>query len=680
VIRRHHPIGVALLSAVAAFALLNPAVALAHTRHRSITTRPRHVHSTRPRHVHSVPRLVRRSSAGGTESVSWSVLGLPSGVVITQANESQTETIPVPSGLRAVALTGVLHAPIGFGSGYLEVDSANGVYLGSVRLPAAAGRRPVVHFRIPLTGVAAQDGNLTIALVVRQASNGPGRCGPSAELALTQLATSFTGRPTTPTTIDAFFPPVLRRVTLYTDPDPSPAEQQAVLQLTAELVNHYAPLPLRVDVEPLPATGPPSIPSGLLDRSVVIRQQAPAGISVIASARRSGTVLELTGSAAQLPVQVSLFAARLAALAQVPSAVITQAASAPRLNTASVYTFSQLGITGSTTVLGQGSLSIGLDQGLLGGPLDSIAVQLFAGYTPVVAPAQGTLTISNGSIVLDAVRLGPSGHLDTTFQIPRPLLTRKVGLQLALDYSSGIACAPLTPPLSFSIDPRSTVSVTHLTSAAGAFSALPTAFLGGFDVALQDESIDQLRDATLTVAGMQALTAAPLLPEVVSLGQIRTAGLGSLIVADSATVARLGLDPPLQGSGAQIAAEVPGPLRATVADGVGSIQAFADTAHNRTVLLVSTTGSWSLVSPLFTTLADSGWGNLDGDVYVAGEAAHPTDLTIRDSGTVFFAPQTSHGWVIWFVLAGIVLVALLAAAFVLRRRGHTPTGHGDGNH
>jgi Bacterial cellulose synthase subunit len=602
---------------------------------------------------------------------AWSTLGLPATFSLDETAGSQNQTIPVPAGLHAAVLSGVLHAPASLGSGYLEIDSSTGTALGSVRLPRPSAGAGAVPFHISLAGAPVHDGAVTVSFALRQPTQAPAaQCALTPQPSVSSLATTFTGSAAAPRTIAEFFPPVLSQIIIYTSPTPTPAEQQATLQLAASLVSHYEPITVGVTVRALaPGSPTPAASPDPLTRSVVIRQQQPGGVSIV-PAGHSGTVLQLSGSSTTLAEQTSLFSTNLSQLAQVPDAVVDRAASAPHLNTASVYTFGQLNLSTSGSVLGQQSLSFELDQGQLGGPLSSITVHLRAHYTPVVPPTQGTLTVSVNSVQLAATRLTTAGSVSSTFTIPSSLLSRKVTVQLNVAYSPGGSCTGPALPISFSVDPRSYVVVSDTSAPAGAFSALPTAFLGGMAVSMQSASINQLQYAILAVAGLQALTAEPLFPQVVPYGSIADNGLGALIVADAAGVSQLGLDPPLQGNTAQITAGLAGRPAVSFTGGVGSVQSFADKAHHRTVLLITTTAGWHLVAPLFTQLARTGWSSLTGDVYAAGTTGTPVDLTVRDSGIIPFEPPASHRWYLWFLAAGLVALVLIAAAVIRQgRRG-----------
>jgi hypothetical protein len=134
------------------------------------------------------------------------------------------------------------------------------------------------------------------------------------------------------------------------------------------------------------------------------------------------------------------------------------------------------------------------------------------------------------------------------------------------------------------------------------------------------------------------------------------------------------LNPPVSGDQTSISLDLPTALRADVGSGVGSVQAFADPPRDRTVVLVTTTASWSLVDPLFGYIEQlpDGWSQLTGDVLAAGAQGIPADLAIRDNSAAAAAPPQSSSTpplgVVFGVLGAFALGVVTTWLWLRRRR------------
>lgn len=130
----------------------------------------------------------------------------------------------------------------------------------------------------------------------------------------------------------------------------------------------------------------------------------------------------------------------------------------------------------------------------------------------------------------------------------------------------------------------------------------------------------------------------------------------------------------MSGDGSAINFALPAELRVNIDQGLGSIQAFADAPRNRSVVLVTTTGEWTLVDPLFGYIDGSvrDWSQLTGDVLAAGAGATPTEATIRPVGNVFEPPRSGpSGLVVGGIVAGVLGAIAVLAAILFSRRRHT---------
>jgi hypothetical protein len=589
-------------------------------------------------------------------SVPGTTVGLPSQISLYETAANATYSIATPAGEHPVELSGEVTVSASFGAGYLQIENSAGTVLRVVRLPSAANPSGQQPFTVSLAGLLTTKG-LTAVTFVERGGNTPA-CTVPPRLTLSSLVVKFAGTPTAPRTIDDFFPTGLQRVTIYTSATPTTAEEQAVIELTTALTANYGLQ--SVAVKALPASGQPAVPTSSFDRTVVIRQGGNAAVSVIPGLG-GGSILQLTGDPSSLPHQASLFASSLASLAHSARVAVNRPAQPSVAIGASSYTFSQLNLAATMSVYGTQTTALPIDEAQFGPSVSSITVHLIGAYTPVGPQGEGTLTASVQNIPLLNLRLNASGSFNTTFTIPHELLSRSTVIELTADYSPGIVCVPDTPAMVLAVYPQSYVTADHSSKLLGGFPSLPQSFVKGMDVALQASSISELNAAAETAAGMQALTSVALRPQVIPFQQAATSDNGTLIIANQSGIKQLRLNPPLGENAGQLSAALPGHPNVSVGGGFAAIEAFANPAHNRNVLLVTTTGGWQQLNSIFRSIASTGWYALVGDSYASVNGGTPVDLTIRSSGvsTVTPPPPTSLKWQIVFIAAGGVALAIL---------------------
>jgi hypothetical protein len=622
--------------------------------------------------------------AAATVRLDWPALGLKPEVYLS-ADSTTNFAVPVPPGLSPTRMQGVIHAPMNIDAGFLEISDGDGRFLGSVGLPPEAAAQAVTPFDVDISGARVRSSTIDLSFTVRSLDDAGGFCGPLQQLSLSDLATVFTGTESPATTIANFFPPVLERVTIYTPANADAAEQQSTLTLVTTLARLYniRPIAITVVVQPRGANPPPA---AQLTRAVVVEAGGPAGLTV----ERAGSpdaYLRISGSGDELSAQTSLLVNQLQSLAQTPTSRIDQAGSETPLS-GDTLTFSQLKLSGKTDVLRTGSLTIGVDRSALGvGRVDSVQVHLLADYTPVPKDDAASVVIRSNGIVVYRAALDHTGVLDATFDLARPAFGQGVNLDFALTYTPQEACGPLLAPLSFQVDPRSTFTMQRGGPPLSGFGAFPSEFSPGFMVALDGSGPDQLSYAARVVGAIARLTSTQLTPQVVDLETAADSDSGALIVASSKAIEETTLNPPLSGDGTTVDLALPTELRADIQDGLGSIQAFADQSRNRSVVLVTSTASWSLVDPLFNYIdgLDGGWSALTGDVLAAGAARVPTNVTIRDTGNTFEPPRSPalptslDQWIpIAVGVAVIAAIAVVAAILWSRRRRSTENPPDDG--
>lgn len=425
---------------------------------------------------------------------------------------------------------------------------------------------------------------------------------------------------------------------------------------------------------------PPFAPQ--LARAIVV-EAGPAGITV-ENGGSPEAFLRVSGRGEELTTQTSLFANQLQSLVQTAAARVDQAGSADGPS-GDTLTFSQVNMTGKINVLQSATLTVGVDRASLGnGRVDSVQVHLLADYTPVPKDATATVLIRSMGFVVYRAELDETGRLDATFDLERQTMNQYVNLEFALTYSPHEACGPLTAPISFQVDPRSTLTVHRGGTPLDGFGAVPSEFSPKFLVAFDGTDSNQLGFAARVVAAIARLTGRQLTPQVVDPKIAADASTGALIVASSATISKTALNPPLSGDGNAVDVNLPTALRANINDGLGSVQAFADSPRNRSVVLVTTTAAWTLVEPLFSWIdgLKGGWAALTGDVLAAGAAGIPSDIAVGAAADASAGPPSLHPMNPWIPRAAwaalIAIVGVIATVWWFsRRRGKIVTGAPD---
>jgi hypothetical protein len=606
----------------------------------------------------------------GGDTLSWPSLGLQSTVEL-YGEARTTVTVPLPAGMTATRLKGMIGTPENITAGFLEIDDADGKFLASVDLSAAASTQAATPFDVDISAARVQASSVDLSFVIRVRNTGDQACAPIQRLTISDLSTVFTGTHLPVTTIANFFPPVLGKVTIYAANDANSAEQQAVLTLVSTMARIYAPSPLPIAVvnQQRGALPPPALG---LDRAVVV-ETGPPGLSV-ENPGAPDVYLRVSGDGDQLSAQVSLLVTQLQSLAQVATARVDQAGS-DAVQRGDTLTFGEMKVTGQANFFRTSTFEIGSDRASLGPRLDGIQVHLLADYTPVLPGEAATVMIRSNKVVVYRGTLDGTGRLDATFNLDSHILDQRyISLQFTLTDTPAQDCSPLVAPMTFQTDPRSTFTMHRGGAPLGGFTAFPSEFSPKFVVALDGSDPGQLGYAADIVALVSRLTKTALTPEVVGLQAAVDSTSGALIVANSKAIKQTALNPPIGGEGPTVNFGLPSELHVNMDDGLGSIQAFADPQRNRSVVLVTTTGDWKLVDPLFSYVEDSNnWGGLTGDVIAAGAEGTPTNVAIRAAGdSDIFEPTESTGsgsWLKYGLIGGGVLavVAILAVMLGLRR-------------
>lgn len=608
----------------------------------------------------------------GVGEVVWRQLGLSDRLTLTGADEPNDVSIPVPSGVTAVTLSGQIGAAANVTNGRVEVYDGAGQALGTILLPAEATTTP---FQLDTSTAQVADGAVKLSFILREDDSPINTCSPVPSVSLWQLSSTFSGESPHPSTIADFLPAHLERITIRVGSEPNPDIQQAAVSLVATLTHRYRPIPVLIDVDTAP-TGPPPL-SGATTRVIDIRTADRPGVAVENGGTPAAT-LAVFGSGPELQRQIELFAADgRSALTQSASTSVTSAATEIPTSTETL-TFDQLGADRQVSVLHAATMYAGFDAAAFGvGAIQRAKVRLHARYTPVV-DSSGSVVIRTGDTVLATERLDESGVLDTVLTIPAEAITSNVGLVFDLRYFPQRDCTPLSDRLFFALDGTSSVTVERGTHTRGGFPVLPMAFTPGFNVSV--DRPDQIRYAARVINLLGRDTTVALRPQVRSLEDAAASGNGLLAVTTGGALGRLGLNPPLT-PGERDELTVDSAFRTTAVDPngpIGFIQAF--TQNGGTILDIQTTGADDLVDRTldFISGLDRQWGSLTGDIVATGPTGQTVNLALREGDWIEPQVTPNEVWKWWLgitVAVGVAAAAAMAGVLIRRRRrSATPTG------
>lgn len=604
-------------------------------------------------------------------------LGMKSEIYIAPENPEKL-TVPVPAGLTAVRLRGIIKAPLNFDAGTLDISDDSGKLLAAIDLPPGASSRPTTPLDVDISG-ARRGSPIGLSFALRPRFDPQmytnAYCWPRQQLVLSDLSMVFAGSEAPATTVADFFPPVLQRATIYTPVDADTDEQQAVLTLVSTLARLYSNQSTVITVVTQPRGAVPP-PAGELTRAVLVEKGDKPGLRVENSGAPDA-FLRVSGQGGELSTQLSLLVTNLQVLAQVDTVRVDQAGSSDPGPRGDTLTFGELSMTGSTDVIRSASMSVGVGRASLGSDrIDGVKVHLLADYAPVARDDAAAVVIRSGGEVVYRAALDNTGRLDATFDLDSKKIGQYITLDMALTYTPHEACGLLIP-LTFEVNPQSTLTVHRGGPPLDGFGAIPSEFSPKFMVAMDGSAPNQLATAARLVVSVARFASTPVTPEVVDLNTAAGANTGAVILANSAALKGTSLKPPIGGDGTAIDFELPTVLRASIKGGLGSIQAFADRPRDRSVLLVTTTGPWTLVDPVFSYLEGVGgdFSKLTGDVLAAGVGGEPVNLAIRATQDAAYATETSAQSSSRNVLigAGAAVAALvgLAGAVLWRRRRTT---------
>lgn len=327
-----------------------------------------------------VPYAGAEPTNGGAllDSPTISLADLGSSTMVTFKGDRQTTTasvsFPVPVGLVPVALTATLKlpTPARFGSITVTQDDRFISRIG-------VGPSDVGPVNIPLVGTQVF-GNFVGLTLTSTIIPVDGYCFDALNpVQILDGSVKFAGRETAPTSVAAFMPPVLRKLTVALPPKPSTAESDAAVQLIAAVQAKYGGSRRTYAVIPLGDGATALPPAAPLERQIVIKEGPDKGLSL--QGNMGVPALLISGPADELKNQTRLLTDDSLNLAQTPKAVAGPLETRQKI-VGDHTTLKELGMGEFTSIGLWPEVGIDLEQTKFGHPLQGVRVHLIGSYTP----------------------------------------------------------------------------------------------------------------------------------------------------------------------------------------------------------------------------------------------------------------------------------------------------------
>lgn len=564
-------------------------------------------------------------------------LGVDADLALYGLQGTQTLAFPVPAGLVPEALTAFVELPPGVTTGTIAVSQGSRT-VSRIDLPP--DRSPI---SIPLVGAEVVENAVTV-LLRSQLSPPEGYClyDTAIPLRLTNAAVAYSGRELPPQVVADFLPPVLERLRVFLPESPSRAESDVAVRLTAAVVARYGEQRTDVDVEPIPGDEiAPPLPSGPLERNIVVREGATASVSL------EGTdgvpALLITGPANELRNQARLLSSDLSRLALASKAVAGPIKSSPQLP-GNQTTIRDLGQPGVNATALKPQVSVALDQTRLGRPVKDVRVHLKGSYTPLPASVSGQVVASVNGQIVDRWPTDASGTIDRWVSVPDGMLLRYTNLGVAVDLSGNTGRCGEFQPVTLTIDGATTVETKEAAPPVlVGFQSLPQAMMPRVQVGIDGSGIADTQRAVTIVEGLQRLSGLPIHTEVVSVDDALAAqGPAVIISADGWSGGRPELP---------VASAADGELDVDRFDGerttlrlepdlrFGSLQTFFE--DNRAGLVATSNGDARQLDSLLSWLDDDSrrWAQLSGVAVIGAPGKEPVTVA-GDTSAAEQAPAT----------------------------------------
>ena len=566
------------------------------------------------------------NAAASVGAISLKELGRGTDVVFSANDEPLTVSLPVPDGLTATSLIGTVTAPIDFSRGWIEV-SADGRPVTRVEFDAAQVGQGL-PISIPLGGLTVIDRSIAVSMIGHLVPVDD-RCYDRSNyqpLALRNTSIIYDGTEAQPSTVSNFFPPILRKATIYLENSTSQAQQTAALLLSASIVNRYGSQPDAVVLAELPVgqTLPSNVP-GLFERNILVGAEGEGGID-LASGPSGYPVLRLAGDDRSLVPQVNLLAANFNGFWAASQALTAPANTVAEISR-DVVPVGDLRL-GSLTASGleHVQVEVPFTQSQLGRAMKNVTLRMIGTYVPMPSTRSAELSFSVGEQRLDTRAVDNNGRFDIEFTIPDELVTREMRVKVALDVSGDFQCGSSNGS-TLTLDPESTISSNVAEPAnPGGFQSLPQSMLPIVEVGTTRGDFADTVRAQRVLVQMQRLSYLPLQPRVQSFADAASSPLPAVLVAaDGRLPDGMDLDLPMETADQGLLR-----LRGLQFNApYGSLQVAE--VPNHEIVVVTSNGDAADVDTMLSWLENdpARFGRLTGDVLVAPRDVDPFDISVN---------------------------------------------------
>lgn len=614
----------------------------------------------------------------GAESptLSLNLLGMDPDLAFYGQVGVATLTVPVPAGMVPSTLNVFAQLPVNVRTATVTVSQDDRV-IARVDVPPG-GPAPLV---IPLAGARVEDNAVTV-LLRSYLMPDEGYClDPTNPLRLTDATVSFAGVELPPTAVADFLPPVLRKLTIYLDREPSQIESDAAVQLATAVAAHYGKQYPRIEVVPTadPAVPPPGN-SPALERHIIISEGPDSAVSLYGDGPGIPALL-IAGPANDLNNQTRLVTSNVSRYALTSRAVVGPLKSTPQLP-GNVTTLRQLGQPGVNATALSPQVVIGLDQTRLGRSVHGVRMHLQGSYTPLPRDIGAQLVATIGAETIDRWPADAGGVINRWIDVPDRLLHRYTGVAVQLNISGNTGRCGEFQPITLTIDGESVVqtSAAHPPVPAG-FQSLPQALMPRVQIGIGDDIYADTVRAVAIMTGLQRLSALPIDTAVVPLAVAIDSPNPAVLISPRAW-ADLDIRLPV------LAPEtVPTTLDVVDDNGnattltlypdlrFGSLQTVYD--GRRTLLVATSNGAPAQLDELLTWLSadERRWSIVDGVALLAVAGRDPVTVAAPDvTVPVPVDDDQTNTTLLWWFGGALLGAVAIGAAWILRGTRRRPGG------